>query len=479
VPTKVPTTHDRTHLNADFVPRAGVRWGTKTGLAKSPTESNQTSFFGLSQAYKCVFNQNKPKVFFKSLKGYFCKKYQQKYQQKQLTEKGYCEKRVKNMTHTFNLSKRYIRLIVSHDGEKFRKSTGLSIEPTLWKKSAKSLSAQCKDAEVYKKLRLIHLRLLEKEESVSTRDDVMDAIEYGLTGKVIDRSKLSRPTFWKYFREWGERPSPVQRQRRLYPNIVSKLMGEEEDWEQIDSAYYFRLCREMDNYGCSINYKGAIIAKLKLVMNEGFKQKFHKNEEFRFFRRMSEVPETIALTRDELDALWECKDFTQMESKARDLFIIGTYAVARWEDYSRMTVENVSNGMLNYVQLKTGKTVILPASPRLIACLERNGGRAPELSQQKFNEAIKRCCRKIGMTAKVYLSVSKGARREARSIDRCDLCSSHTARRTGCTLLYLSGVPIKRCMMLSGHKTEKVFMNYIRITKEENAIFMSQNAFFR
>ena len=381
------------------------------------------------------------------------------------------------MTHTFNIDHNSIRLVVSADGKKYKKSTGLTIQPALWNAKAKSLRAKCKDVRVYEKLRLIHLRMGEAE---SIGLEPKRAIEFALNGNVSSRSeKPKRPTFWEYFKEWGERPSPVQRQRRLYPNIVSKLMGTKDDWEDIDSAYYFRLCRAMDEYGCSINYKGAIISKLKVVMNEGYKQKFHKNEEFRQFKRMSEVPETIALTAEELDALWSCDKLTQMERKARDLFIIGVYAVARWEDYSRLTTDNISNGMLNYEQLKTGRTVILPVSSRLQECLERNGGIAPKLSQQKFNDAIKRCCRKIGMTGRVHVSKSKGANRVSSSQERWEMVSSHTARRTGATMLYLAGVPIKRCMLISGHSTESNFLRYVRITKEENARMLAGNPFFK
>lgn len=380
------------------------------------------------------------------------------------------------MTHTFNLDHNTIRIIVSADGKKYKRSTGLSVKPSLWNAKAKSLRARCKDAKVYEQLRKIDLRMQEAETDGMEPDT---AIEYAINGEIKPKSEMYRPSFWEYFKEWGERPSPVQRQRRLYPRIVSKLMGEKEDWEQIDSAYYFRLCRAMDEYGCSVNYKGAIISKLKVVMNEGYKQKFHHNEEFRQFRRMSEVPETIALTTDELDALWNYDKFTQMESKARDLFIIGVYSVARWEDYSRIGTDNISNGMLNYEQMKTGRTVILPVSSRLLACLERNGGIAPKLSQQKFNEAIKRCCRKIGMTDKVHISKSKGANRVSTSEDRCELVSSHTARRTGATMLYLAGVPAKRIMLCTGHSTESNFLRYVRITKEENARMLAEHQFFQ
>lgn len=382
------------------------------------------------------------------------------------------------MTHTFNLNGRTIRIIVSDGGNKYKKSTGLSIDPKLWNQKAKSLRAKCKDVSVYESLRLIDARMAEAE---ANGIDPEPALAYALSGRMEKEKdvKPQRPTFWQYFKEWGERPSPVQRQRRLYPNIVSKLMGTKEDWEQIDSAYYFRLCRAMDEYGCSINYKGAIIAKLKVVMNEGYKLKYHKNEEFRQFKRMSEVPETIALTSEELDALWSCDELTQMEKKARDLFIIGVYSVARWEDYSRISTDNISNGMLNYEQLKTGKTVILPVSPRLVEALERNGGIAPKLSQQKFNEAIKRCCKKIGMTDKLHVSKSKGASRVSSSHERWELVSSHTARRTGATMLYLAGVPTKQCMLITGHSTEKIFFSYLKISREENARMLADNPFFQ
>lgn len=381
------------------------------------------------------------------------------------------------MTHTFNIDHNSIRLIVSADGKKYKKATGITIQPALWNQKAKSLRAKCRDAKVYEDLRLINLRM---EEAEKDGLDPEKAIEFALEGKVsASPKKPKRPTFWEYFKEWGERPSPVQRQRRLYPNIVSKLMGTKEDWEDIDSAYYFRLCRAMDEYGCSINYKGAIISKLKVVMNEGYKQKFHRNEEFRQFKRVSEVPETIALTAEELNALWTCDKLTQMERKARDLFIIGVYAVARWEDYSRLSTDNIANGMLNYEQLKTGRTVMLPVSSRLLESLERNGGIAPKLSQQKFNEAIKRCCKKIGMTDKVHVSKSKGANRVSASSERWEMVSSHTARRTGATMLYLAGVPIKRCMLISGHSTESNFLRYVRITKEENARMLAGNPFFK
>lgn len=380
------------------------------------------------------------------------------------------------MKHTFVYDKGSIRLVVSHQGKVYRKATGLTTK--LWDSSAKKLASKCKDVKVREKLMQIEKRLLDREGDAKTESDAKRIMAWAITGEVFPVRK-GVPSFWEYFREWGERPSPVQRQRRLYPNIVSRLMGESENWDAIDSAYYYRLCRKMEDYGYSINTMGAVIDKLKIVMNEGLKQKFHTNTEFKEFKSMSEVPETIALSQEELEALWRFKSKSSWEKKARDLFIIGVYSAARWEDYSRFTLANISSGKLSYSQLKTGATVIIPASSRLVKCLKRNGGAAPKLSQQKFNEAIKTVCEGIGMTAPVHYSIGKGAGREHHVKRRCDMVSSHTARRTGATLLYKSGVPIKQCMMITGHRSESTFLGYIRISKEENAELLSKNPFFK
>ena len=396
-----------------------------------------------------------------------------------LAENFYISVNNQKMTHTFTYDKGSIRLVVSHNGKVYRRATGLTTR--LWDASARKILTKCKDAAVRERLAKIDSRLKEREGEARREADVLKIMEWALTGDetALSGSRSSRPTFWEYFRAWGERPSPVRRQRRLYPNIVSRLMGEAEDWEDIDSSYYFRLCKKMDDAGYSVNTKGAVISKLKVAMNEGYKLKYHANAEFREFKSMSETPETIALTGDELDALWKFKTKSSWERKARDLFIIGVYSAARWEDYSRFTLGNISDGRLSYSQLKTGATVIIPAAPRLVSCLKRNGGASPKLSQQKYNEAIKVVCEKIGMTQPVHYSIGKGAGREHLVKRRCDMVSSHTARRTGATLLYKSGVPIKQCMMVTGHKTESTFLGYIRISKEENAALLADNPFFK
>ena len=55
-------------------------------------------------------------------------------------------------------------------------------------------------------------------------------------------------------------------------------------------------------------------------------------------------------------------------------------------------------------------------------------------------------------------------------VPRYDCVTSHTARRTGITNMYLSHkYTILQMMHVCGHKTQKTFMDYIKLSSEEIA----------
>ena len=61
---------------------------------------------------------------------------------------------------------------------------------------------------------------------------------------------------------------------------------------------------------------------------------------------------------------------------------------------------------------------------------------------------------------------------------KCDIITTHTARRSAATNMYKAGIPSISIMRITGHTTEKAFMKYIKITAEENAELMAKNKFF-
>lgn len=381
------------------------------------------------------------------------------------------------MQHTFTLHKNSIRISATHNGKQYRKATGLTIDPALWDSGAKSLRAKCKDRRIQPELLTIHSRLIEKEAIAKTEADVLAAIDYALGKEQVSRG-AAVPTFWEFFDAWGQRPSSSQRQRALATRVVARFMGRKENWDEIDTAYWFRLQRRMEDAGLSVNYRWNIGARLKVAMHEGFKLKYHTNQDFREFQSKKEQTEAIALSPQEIELLWEYTPKNELYGKVRDLALIGYYSAARFSDYSRLSIDNIRDGKLEFVQQKTSDKVLIPASPRLVLLLERNGGESPKVNQVVFNRYIKTIAKDAGIGGVVELPKSR-QKENGEPTYRWEMVQSHTFRRSALTALYLSGVPVRDCMFVSGHKSISAFERYLRIGKEQAADRLAEVGFFK
>lgn len=225
--------------------------------------------------------------------------------------------------------------------------------------------------------------------------------------------------------------------------------------------------------GQSPNTRGTHMRRIKTAMNEAYIAKLHNNTDYKQFRKEKIDTDNIYLTTDEVEAIAALPLNNGMD-KARDLFLLGCHTGMRYSDYSRITLDDIHDGIVHNINKKTQAVVEIPAHPRVISILKKHDGAAPIISQQKFNAFIKDICRMAGITDKVTLR-AKGS---SSSMEKWEAVTSHTARRTGITNMYKAGVPIYRCMMISGHTTEKVFLQYIKITQKENAELLRSNPFF-
>jgi integrase len=68
----------------------------------------------------------------------------------------------------------------------------------------------------------------------------------------------------------------------------------------------------------------------------------------------------------------------------------------------------------------------------------------------------------------------RGNRKEEVSQPKYQAISSHTCRRSFCTNQFKLGMPVLIIRKISGHNTEKAFLQYIRIDEEEAAQEMAR-----
>lgn len=324
------------------------------------------------------------------------------------------------------------------------------------------------------------LELLVREAEV-TNDTLLQ-----FRAKVIDAINVNAPVktdrsddnlFLPYFYRWAmleTTKSKYNRFKKYTHNLLTEYFGKKQPtFDDINYAFCESFIEWMSKRDLCANTRGSHVKFIKAAMNEAYKNKLHRNEDFRTFRKETEQVDAVYLTNDEVTKVAElplCGSY----GLARDIFILGCHTGMRFSDYSKLSINDISDGVIHYITQKCKTPVDIPAHPRVIEVLNKYGGTIPSLSGQKFNAYIKVVCKEAGIRESIL--VRKGGKHVRH--EKWELVSSHTARRTGLTNMYKAGIPTYRCMMISGHKTEQVFFNYLRITQEENAQFLKDNPFF-
>jgi integrase len=189
-----------------------------------------------------------------------------------------------------------------------------------------------------------------------------------------------------------------------------------------------------------------------------------------------EVP-NVYLNESELETLWNL-DLKGSEGKerVRDLFLVGCYTGLRYSDFSKLKTE-VITGNVAYIQTeKTGALVSVPIHPIVTAILEKYEGKLPNvISNQKMNLHLKDICRLANFGEMGVESKTKGGKKATTIKPKWEMVSTHTARRSFATNIYKMGkLSMAALMKITGHKTEKAFLKYIKMDQEEAANQLAQ-----
>ncbi len=134
---------------------------------------------------------------------------------------------------------------------------------------------------------------------------------------------------------------------------------------------------------------------------------------------------------------------------------------------------DIKDNTIAFRQKKTINKVIIPLHPVVIEILEKYNFNLPEpISNQNFNDYIKEAAQLAELNTNEVITKTIGGVLTNFTYPRYELVSSHTGRRSFCTNMYKQGIPTLMIMSISGHKTEKAFLKYIKITQEEHARMM-------
>lgn len=368
------------------------------------------------------------------------------------------------------------------DGKKIRISSGINIKTEHWDETHKVIKRTHPDyLFISQKLlafsSIIAREMLKAEANEEELDTLKDAILISL-GKVdttTNNKGLLKFYKWWAMNSFGEH-NPTRQNWNHYVVFEEFCRGKEIAFEDVDYEFYLRFKAYLDNNkGYKPNTTATHLRDLKAVMTEARNRGMHNSTAYLAIKKKFENVDTTYMTIEEINKLYKFK-LTGVKAMARDLFVLGCHTAMRYSDYASLTLAHISKGNITYRTQKTDETVIIPAHPRVIEILNKWGGSAPKVSNTSLNKMIKEICQEM----KIFnglMPVREG--REVKYMERWSIISTHTARRSGATNMYLSGIPVQSIMKITGHTTEESFMKYLRITKEENANLLAKNKFFK
>jgi integrase len=182
------------------------------------------------------------------------------------------------------------------------------------------------------------------------------------------------------------------------------------------------------------------------------------------------------------------------EEKVRDLFLIGVYTGLRFSDYSKLIDMKIVTSPEGYKtitleQEKTEDVVVIPVDVRLESILKKYKNNVPKVESQNLNRTIKVICRRLSrkvpsLAKKIPTRLTKkelDAEKKGKVVfEKCDdgrylkpkwsMISSHTGRRTCCTLMsQAKKLSEEEMMSISGHHDSRTFRQYVKTSKTEMA----------
>ena len=297
---------------------------------------------------------------------------------------------------------------------------------------------------------------------------------------------------------------------KKYHSALQKLLAYEKQhhttltFRDINLSFYENFRKFILSQGYTLNYFGCMVCCIKVAYRDARDVDCLHNlreTEKRGFSTPSLTSRSAYLTQSELqsianvditvEALQRAFPDTYGNSRVSDLarkvysltlvrnkFILGAYTALRVSDFNSLRSVNIQGDFFRVTTHKTGAVVVIPIHPTIKRLIASGFDISTPISEQKINKHIKEVARLAGITQPVEATKLINHRDVIDWWPKCDVITTHTARRSAATNMYKAGIPTISIMRITGHTTEKSFMKYIRITSEENAELMAKNAFF-
>lgn len=396
-----------------------------------------------------------------------------------------------------------IMLICYYQGNRFKRSTGISVKTKQWSKkkgNALSSNGYSEAKMINSKLAFIQRKFHEAIEELYNKGEKLtnNSIRKALDSKLNDTVTPDKTTklseYLKIFDEQKSKESICKSTLQTYSTAIEHI----KDWLKDKEVYFSDL--ELNDYNSFANYlydKGLKdrsviknLKKLSAIVKHAIKNKNTdaKINPFSLKEMNLKKPpsDKVFLTNEEIENLANMDLNCKFLEGARDVFVILCYTGLRFGNLPKITKDSILEKkegkrelpILSISISKGGEKIAVPLNETAQRILKKYDYDLPEFSNQKLNKLIKEVCKLA------ELDELENIRTWVRKVStdnyspKYQLVGSHTGRRSFVTNALNKGLSYDQVMKMTGHKKIETLQEYNRNTAMDNAEMLSKHEHF-
>lgn len=180
----------------------------------------------------------------------------------------------------------------------------------------------------------------------------------------------------------------------------------------------------------------------------------------------------VILTIDEFKTLYDFHFEDKKLARVRDIFCFGCLTGLRFSDLQRARRDWIVNDQLviTMKKLKEKEPVRIPLVERSKKIIEKYKEQPvwilPRISNQKFNDYIKKACEAVEIKSPVTISSHSGNKFTEKTYPKHKVITAHVSRKTFISMSLYLGMTQKVVQEITGIREEKTLRKYISIVDE-------------
>jgi site-specific recombinase XerD len=405
--------------------------------------------------------------------------------------KFYLEKRKNKETGNLITTNVPIFLFYSFEGKRLQYFTGYRIDAILWdEKQMKVKKGFDNSADINRELGKLKTRVEEIHDKAKALNENLTIEEFRERIKG-DKPVKVKKNFSQYLEEYLEsskltKGAGTMRAINSSFNIFNEFAKEKNirlDFKNITQEFYdlfLNYCFNDKDYKNA--YTGKLIKDLKSFLNWATERGHNSHLDFRkkSFKKLTEEPEIIYLTYDELMKLYN-HNFKSNPSweQIRDVFCFGCFTGMRFSDIASLAPEHIQSDFINFRVVKTSQNNTIPLNPYSKKILAKYKGKflnkcLPVISEANTNEYLKDLFGSIGLNRKVQKINFQGAKRIELTAPLCEVITFHISKKTFMTNFLAKGGSLITAMSITGNKDFKTAKRYFKVVDSLKADEMTK-----